>query len=161
MTAIRLFLILAVVLLPVTASAAVPWTGSPGSSVVDESSAGIYKLDNGQLSYNSSGSTSIIVARLNVTDTTATGYPGWTTMAIHAYDPGPSSQVRVTLIRVAAGTLTNIATCASSDNAMIQTSTCPILNSVDFNSGYIYEVVIEISRTSNTVSPFIGGIRLY
>jgi hypothetical protein len=157
----KLSLVLALVLLPMSAFAAVPWTGNPGTATVDETAAGAYAQDNSSLDYNASGSTTTIVGRLNVTDTTATGYPSWTTMEIRAYDPSPNSEVRAKLIRTSAGgTVSTVATCATSDSAMVQTVTCGIPQ-VDFNSGYIYAVSIELSRTSTAVSPFIYGVRIY
>lgn len=145
-----------------SAFAAVPWTGAPSTGEVDEASLGIYEHGTGSLGYlTGSSSTTTIVSRLNVTDTTASGLPGWTTMEIRAYDPSPNSEVRVKLFRLTAGTLTNIATCSTTDNAMITTSTCSLLNAVDFNSGYIYVVQMEVSRTSSAVSPFISGVRIY
>ena len=159
---LKLSLVLALLLLPMSAFAAVPWTGSPGSSTVDEAAAGIYKLDQGQLAYNAAGSTTTIVARLNVTDTTATGYPNWTTMALWGYDPSPNSTIVAKLFRyTSGGSITNIATCATTDSATLQVATCGLLNNVDFNSGYIYEVVIELGRSSTAVSPFVYGVRLY
>ncbi|HEX6101354.1 MAG TPA: hypothetical protein VF432_33875 [Thermoanaerobaculia bacterium] len=149
------------VLSPMSLFAAVPWTGAPGTSTVDDASTSLYANDNGGLTFNSTG-TGTIVSRLNVTDTTATGYPNWTTMEIRGYDPGVNSSLVVKLVRISSGgTMSTIATCATSDSAMVQTQTCSILNNVDFNSGYIYNVVIELGRTSTSVSPFIHGVRLY
>ncbi len=148
-------------LTPVAAFAAVPWTGAPSTAAVDEDSTSIFAYGTSSLGYNASGSTSTITARLNVTDTTATGLPGWTTMEIRSYDPDPSTEVRAQLVRLTAGGTSTIATCTSSDSAVITTSTCSLLNSVDFNSGYIYAVVIRITRTNTTYSPFITGVRLY
>jgi hypothetical protein len=154
-------MLFALVLAPMSAFAAVPWTGAPGTSTVDESSTSLYANDNGALTFNSTG-TGTIVARLNVTDTTATGFPGWTTMEIRGYDPGVNSSLVVKLIRISSGgTVSTIATCATADSAMVQTQTCSVLNNVDFNSGYIYNVSIELGRTSTAVSPFIYGVRLY
>lgn len=160
MKTLKLSLVLALALLPMSAFAAVPWTGTPSASVVDESSTSLYALDAGALKFNSG--TGTIVARMNVTDTTATGYPNWTTMELRGYDPGPNSSIVVKLFRyTAGGSVTNIATCASTDSATVQTATCSLLNAVDFNSGYTYDVVIELGRTSTSVAPFIYGIRLY
>lgn len=148
-------------LVPVTASAVSPWTGTPSTAAVDEASLGIFQVDTSSLGYNASGSVAAIVARLNVTDTTATGFPGWTTLEIRTYDPGPNSQVRAQLARVTAGGLSFIASCTSSDNALISTWQCPLLGSVDFNAGFLYVVVISITRTTNAVSPFITGVRIF
>ena len=159
MKTLKLSLVLALVLLPMSAFAAVPWTGVPSTGAIDEASTSLYAVDNGQLSFNSG--TGTIYSRLNVTDTTATGYPNWTTMEIRGYDPSASSTIVAKLIRhTSGGTQTTIATCATSDSAMVQTATCTLANAVDFNSGYIYDVVIELGRTSTSVSPFIYGVRL-
>jgi hypothetical protein len=157
---LRLSLVLAFVLLPITAFAQVPWTGSAGSFTVDEDSSLFYRYDTGQLSYDT-GATAPLIARMNVTDTTGTGYPGWTTMEIQGYDPSNKSLITVKLFRLTAGTATNIATCTSVDSPVVQTTTCPLLNAVDFNSGYIYEVQVEVTRTTNNVSPFMSAVRLY
>ena len=158
MKTLKLSLVLALVLLPMSAFA--DWTGAPSTGMIDESSAGIYSLDVASLGYNSSGSTTTIVSRLNVTDITGTGFPSWTTMEIRGYDPGASSQVRAKLFRVSAGTISNLATCQLTDNSMVSTSTCSI-PSLDFTAGYMYVVQIEVSRTSTSVSPFINGVRIY
>lgn len=157
----KLSLVIALVLLPISAFAAVPWTGNPGAASIDEGSTSLAAVDNSSLNFNSSGGTGTIVARLNLTDTTATGSPGWTNMQIWGYDPSPNSEIRVKLIRVSSGgTVTTMNTCSTSDSAMVQQVTCAI-GSVDFTSAYTYAISIELSRTSNTVSPFIYGVRLY
>ena len=160
MKTFKLSLVLALVLVPLTAFAEIPWSGSPGASAVDESAAALYEADTSTLGFKSGASTGTIVGRLNLTDTSATGYPAWTTMEIRGYDPGATSDVRAKLMRISGGTISNVATCSLSDNAMVQTVTCSIPQ-VDFNSGYIYVVQVEVGRTSTSVSPFISGVKIY
>lgn len=150
----------ALVLSPLSAFAAVPWSGSPGASVIDEGSTSLYEADTATLGFKAGASTGTIVGRINLTDTTATGYPGWTTIEIRGYDPGASSDVRAKLMRISGGTISNVATCATADDAMVQNVTCSIPQ-VDFNSGYIYVVQLEVIRTSTSVSPFISGVKIY
>lgn len=59
-----------VLLAPIAAWAQTAWTGDPGAGVIDEQSVGIYQADPGCISHNASGSTSTIVVRYNLTDTT-------------------------------------------------------------------------------------------
>ena len=151
-----------VLLTPVAAWAQTAWTGGPGAGVIDEQSVGIYTADPGGLSYNASGSTTNIVARYNLTDTTGFGTPGWTTIELGAYDPSPNSQVLVKIFRVSLlGTTSNISSCGSVDNALITKKQCTLTNAINFNDGNVYLVEVVISRSSTSVSPIFTGVRLF
>jgi len=146
------------------AALAQPWTAAPGAAVVDEQSAGIFQLDPGVLQYNASGSTSQILAYYNVTDTTATGSPSWTTLELAAFDNSPNSFVRAQLYRItpSSGLTSAIATCTSVDSSSITVQPCSLLGAtVNFNAGYIYALRITVSRTTTTLTPLFLGARLY
>lgn len=113
--------------------AAPPWTGAAGAGVPDEASAGLYELDTGSAKHNASGSTATLVFRYVLTDTSATGAPNWTTLAVDAYDPGTSSQVRAQLYRLTpGGTNFMITSCTSNDAAF--TAPPPALCSIPSTS---------------------------
>jgi hypothetical protein len=144
------------------AAFAQPWAGAAGAGVPDESVISIYDANVGSAGYNASGSTTTIVLRYTVNDTTATGAPSWTTLAVDAYDPGGSSFVRAQLYRLTPGGGNNMITsCTSNDAAVYSTTTCPLLNSVNFNTGDTYSMVVSISRSSTAVTPFFRSVRLY
>jgi hypothetical protein len=147
---------------PVAAWAQTAWTGAPGAGVIDEQSVGIYQADPGGISYNASGSTSTIVARYNLTDTTGFGTPGWTTIELGAYDPSPSSQVVIRVFRVKLlGSISMISACGSQDAGFISKWQCPLLTPINFNDGNVYTVEVAISRSSTSVSPIFTGVRLF
>lgn len=156
--AVLAFMLLA----PVAAWAQTAWTGAPGAGVIDEQSVGIYQADPGGISHNASGSTSTIVARYNLTDTTGFGTPGWTTIELGAYDPSPSSQVMIKVFRVnLLGSTSMISACGSLDAGFISKRQCPLLTPINFNDGNVYTVEVSISRSSTSVSPIFTGVRLF
>jgi hypothetical protein len=155
--------LLAVLTAPVAALAQ-PWTAAPGAAVIDEQSTGIFLLDPGVLQYNAAGSTSQILAYYNVTDTSATGNPAWTTLELAAFDNSPNSFVRAQLYRLtpSSGMTTSIAACTSVDSSSITVQPCSLLGAtVNFNAGYIYVLRITVSRTSTALTPMFLGARLY
>jgi hypothetical protein len=138
------------------------WSGAAGAGVPDESAAGIYQVDVGGAKYNASGSTNAIVLRYVITDTSATGSPGWTTVAVDAYDPGASSQIQVKLYRLTPGGTNNMFTsCTSADSAGFSTTTCSLLNSFNFNTNDTYTAEVTLTRSSTGVDPVFRAIRLY
>jgi hypothetical protein len=144
------------------AFAAVPWTGAAGAGVPDESNAGIYDASVGSVGYNAAGSTNSLVFRYVLTDTSATGLPGWTTLAVDGYDPGTSSEIRARLYRLTpGGTNYMITACTSNDAAVFSTKTCSLLSTVNFTSGDTYTLEVTVSRTSTAVSPLFRSVRLY
>jgi hypothetical protein len=45
---------------------------------------------------------------------------------------------------------------------LYSTTTCPLLNSVNFNSGGdTYALVVSVTRTSTAVTPIFRAVRLY
>lgn len=143
------------------AAQAQPWTGAGGAGVVDESALGIYQADEATIRYNTSGSTLPIQVYYNVTDTTGTGNPPWTTLELRYYDIYPDSYVGAQLIRLANGTKSTLINCTSFDSTT-GTVLCPLgSRTIDFNSGNIYAIVITISRSSTSSTPIFRGVRLY
>lgn len=151
-----------VLLAPVAVWAQTAWTGVPGAGVIDEQSVGIYEATPGGINHNASGSTSTIIARYNLTDTTGFGTPGWTKIELGAYDPSPSSQVMIKVFRInLLGTTSMISACGSGDAAFITKWQCNLLTPINFNDGNVYTVEVSISRSSTSVSPIFTGVRLF
>lgn len=159
----RLVVVVAsMLLLAAPAAFAQRWSGAAGAGVPDESAAGIYQADVGGVKYNASGSTNAIVLRYVINDTSATGSPSWTTVAIDGYDPGTSSQIQVKLYRLTpGGTNNNFTTCTSSDSAVYATTTCSLLGSFSFNTNDTYTAEVTLTRSSTGVDPVFRAIRLY
>ena len=139
-----------------------PWTGAAGAGVPDESAAGIYQAGVGSVGYNASASTAPIILRYVLTDTSATGVPPWTTLAVDAYDPGASSEIMARLFRLTpGGTNSMIKACKSNDASVYATSECPLLSSVNFTTGDTYTLEVTITRTSTSVTPLFRAVRLF
>lgn len=155
--------IVTVLIAPFAAQAAQPWTGAAGVATIDEQSIGIYDTYGTTLKYNNSGSTSNLIAYYNVTDTTGTGAPTWTTLELSYVDNSPSSSVKAWLVQSnpSTGVETILTTCSSVDSPYLTKKLCPLSSSVNFNAGYIYIVQVTISRSSNAVDPWLWGVRLY
>ena len=162
---IKLLLAIAAValLVPLEVQAGQPWTGAAGVATFDEQSIGIYDTYGTTLKYNGSGSTSAINAYYNVTDTTGTGTPSWTTLELNYYDNSPSSFVRAWLIQLnpTTGLESTLTTCTSTDSSLLAKRLCSISSSINFNAGYIYIVHVTISRSSAAVDPWFYGVRLF
>jgi len=146
------------------AAQAQPWTAAPGTGAVDETAAGIYQVDTGKLAYNASGSTSSIVARYNVTDTSGTGAPAWTNFELRYFDNSPNGSVTAQLARLSpgGGTISFLSTCSSTDSGVITVLACPLgAGTFNFSAGYIYQIVVTVSRSSTAADPWFLGTRLY
>ena len=158
-----LTLMFALLIAPLAAQAQ-PWAAAPGTGAIDEAALGIYQVDNGKLFYNSTGSINNILARYNVTDTSATGAPSWTTFELRYFDNSPSGSVNAQLVRLSpgGGTISTIAACNSTDSGTLTVLACPLAGAtVNFNAGYIYQVVVTLSRSSTSADPWFLGARLY
>jgi hypothetical protein len=159
MDRLLLTLIFFLLMAPIAAQAQ-PWTGAGGAGAIDESALGIYMADVATVGYNASGSTSPIVIYYNVTDTTGTGIPPWTTLELRYYDVYTDSYVRAQLIRMWDGSKSTIVTCTSFDSTT-GVVTCPLGATIDFSAGNLYAIAITISRSSTSSTPFFRGVRLY
>ena len=157
-----LLAMIAAVLIAPAAVGAQPWIGAPGAGGMDEQSLGIYRADTGLLGYNTS-STAAIVTRYTVTDTSGTGTPPWTTLELQYFDNSPNSVVSAYLYRyTATGPLNVVTSCTSTDAPAITSLACSLMgHSVNFNAGNIYTLVVTISRTSTSVTPYFTGVRIY
>jgi len=150
---------------PVAAQAQT-WIGTPGAAGIDETAAGLYDLSVGSLAYSSATSSlSSITAYINVTDTTATGNPSWSTLELAYTDRSPSGSVTATLVRLSTGGgSVSIVTCVSVDSATSTKVQCTFpAGTVNFNSIYAYAVVITLSRTSTADAPYprFHSVRLF
>lgn len=155
-------LVAALFITPATAQAQ-SWTGAPGAAVIDEQSAGIYDSDASYIAYKStSTSTTAIVARYNLTDTTASGTPSWNTLELRYYDNSANSQVQAKVLKVAlaSASTTTLATCTSTDSASFTSVTCP-LSTVNFTTGHTYIVEVTLTRSSSSATPYFIGTLVY
>lgn len=157
-----LLAVVASVLIAPTAVGAQPWIGAAGTGGMDEQALGIYKADTGLLSYNTT-STASIVTRYTVTDTSGTGTPPWTNLELQYFDNSPNSTVSAYLYwYTASGGLTTVTSCISTDAPYLTALSCSLGgHAVNFNTGRIYTLVVTISRTSSSATPYFGGVRLY
>ena len=154
-------MVFAVMLSPMSVFAATPWTGTPAAAVVDKSSPSGAWSDNTKLTFDATGSTGTILARMNVISTTNSTLPGWTTMEIRGFDSSSAQDVQVKLFRASSGSVSNIAQCDTADSASLQTVTCSLSSSVDFSSNN-YWVEIRVTRTSTAgTAPFLQSIKIY
>jgi hypothetical protein len=154
-------MLFALVLSPMSAFAATPWTGTPAAAVVDKSSPSGAWSDNTKLTFDATGSTGTILARMNVVSTTNSTSPGWTTMEIRGFDSSAAQDVQVKLFRASSGSVSAIAQCDTSDSGSVQTVTCGLSSSVDFSTNnYWIEIRVGRSSTSGT-APFLQSVRIY
>ena len=143
-------------------AAATPWTAGGPAAVIDESSVPLYAVTPPYLGFSSTAGNGVINAYFNVTDTTATSAPGWTTLEINYFDNHPQSQVTATLYRVdkCGGTATSICTAVSTDAAANNCARCYVNAALDFDL-YYYYVGVTIYRSSTSLAPKLYGVRLY
>lgn len=159
-----LFLMLAV-LFAVTAmpvmAATIPWTAAGTTAIIDETSVPLYALTPPYLGFNAS-SVGQITAYFNVTDTSATGLPGWTKLQLSYFDNAIPSQVTATLYRLdkCDGTTLQLCMVSSPDSAVNTCNTCTFTHVIDFNR-YEYYIVGTLYRAINTLDPKLIALKLY
>jgi hypothetical protein len=159
-----LFLMFAV-LFAVTAmpvmSATIPWTAAGTTAVIDESSVPLYALTPPYLGFNANG-VGVITAYFNVTDTSATALPGWTTLQLSYFDNAVPSQVTATLYRLdkCDGSILQLCMVASPDSTVNTCNTCTFTQVIDFNR-YEYYIVGTLYRAVNTLQPKLFDVKLY
>lgn len=157
-----LFLLFAVLLaMPVTA-VTIPWTAAGTTAVVDEGSVSLYALTPPYIGFNSTG-LGVITAYFNVTDTSATGLPGWTTLQLSYFDNAAPSQVTAALYRVdkCDGSILQLCLITSSDFSTNTCKTCSFAGSViDFNR-YEYYIHATLYRSSTALDPKLIALRLF
>ena len=138
-----------------------PWTAAGTTAVIDETSVPLYALTPPYIGFSATAGAGVIHAYFNVTDTTATGLPGWTTLEISAFDNHPQSQVQAVLYRLdkCNGTITAICGATSADNAQTTCARCNV-TPLDFTL-YDYYVHATIYRSSTSLAPKLYGVRLY
>ena len=143
------------------------WTAVASTGAIDEAPASvtppIYQFTGSALEYRTAGfaATAPIVARYNVTDIGGTGFPGWTTLELGAFDGGAASNVRATLFQVdpCTGQLTALCT-ANSDQTTSDCDRCNFTQLIDFTN-FLYMVEVTITRTSGNASPRAHTLRIF
>lgn len=143
-------------------AASPPWTAAGTTAVIDESSVSLYALTPPYIGFSAAPNTGVINAYFNVTDTSATAFPGWNTLEISAFDNHPQSQVSATLYRLdkCNGTVTALCTATSADSAQVTCARCAFNSPLDFTL-YDYYVTVSIYRSSSALTPRLYGVRLY
>lgn len=152
-------LALSLAVLPLTAVHAATWTAVASSGTVDEASLGSFAVTGPNLSHNAASLTDI-VARYNITDTSGTGLPGWTTLEMTASN-ATGGMVRADLYQVDACGGDDLQLCIIFAQGGPSCRTCTFgAGTFDFNN-YLYYVEVRVSRTSTANTPYAAAFRLY
>jgi hypothetical protein len=158
-----LFLVLAVLsAVPVmAATGSIPWTAAGTTAIIDETSVPLYALNPPYLSFNTT-SVGLITAYFNVTDTSATGFPGWNTLQISYFDNAAPSQVTAKLYQVdkCDGTPVQLCFVAGFDSATNTCNACTFTQFIDFNR-YEYYVLVTLYRATTALDPKLFAVRIY
>lgn len=155
-----LFVLSVLAAMPLTA-ATIPWTAAGTTAVIDESSVPLYALNPPYLSFNGSG-VGIITAYFNVTDTSATSFPGWNTLQLSYFDNAAPSQVTARLYQVDKCDGTQIQLCfvAGFDSATNTCNSCSFTQFIDFNR-YEYYVLVTLYRATTALDPKLFALRIF
>ena len=139
----------------------IPWTAAGTTAVIDESSVPLYALTPPYLGFNGSG-VGVITAYFNVTDTSATGFPGWSTLRLSYFDNAAPSQVTATLWQVdkCDGTQVQLCFVAGFDSATNTCNTCSFTQLIDFNR-YEYYIQATLYRATTALQPKLFAVRLF
>jgi hypothetical protein len=163
----RFALIAAVLLLLPLAAQAAPlhWTAVASTGTVDPNSNGIYGYSGAggspALGYNSSGSLVSITSRYNVTNTTGTETPAWTTFEMGYTDPTAGGAVVARLYQVDPCTGNTTQICQINSVTATQSCRSCTFSASTFNfSTETYMVVVSIIRTSSTQFPLLYTLRI-
>jgi hypothetical protein len=156
-----LFLLSAVLLAAPLAAATIPWTAAGTTAVIDETSVPLYAMNPPYISFNGSG-VGLITAYFNVTDTSATGFPGWNTLQLSYFDNAAPSQVTAKLYQVDKCDGTQIQLCfvAGFDSATNTCNSCSFTQFIDFNR-YEYYVLVTLYRATTALDPKLFAVRIY
>jgi hypothetical protein len=155
-----LLMLFAVLLAMPAMAATIPWTAAGTTAVIDESSVPLYALTPPYLGFNAS-SVGQITAYFNVTDTSATGFPGWNTLTLSYFDNAAPSQVTAALYRVdkCDGSILQLCFVGSPDSATNTCNSCSFTQAIDFNR-YEYYIHATLYRALNTLQPKLFALRL-
>lgn len=142
-----------------------PWTAAGPTGMPDEAFVQNYRAQTGALSYigfSSSPQDNFIRLYFNVTDTSASGYPAWSSLELSYFDDSPNSEVKATLYRLdrCNGTRKTECTVTSRDAAGPTCGRCTFTNQIDFYD-YTYYVEVDISRSMATLDPKLFALRIY
>jgi hypothetical protein len=160
---VRIALVVLLSMLPFAAHAQpLHWTAVGSTGTVDPQSTGIYLFTGAGITYNSSGSTVSILARYNVTNTTGTETPSWTTLEMGYTDPSSGGGVLAQLIQV--DPCTGNTTTICSVNSVTATKSCRSCtfasNTINFSTK-LYYVQVILNRTSTTQFPTLYTLRIF
>jgi hypothetical protein len=155
-----LLLGLASFFLLISAASAQSWTAAASTGAVDESVASLYQVTTTSLGYNSTTSTSFLIARYNVTcqgDDT----PAWTTFEMLANNDNVTNGVIAILyaINKTTGNSSTVATISSTASSSTTTYSTSVSGLNCANNYYVVEA--ELGRPSSANHPLLYGVRLY
>jgi hypothetical protein len=156
-----LFLLFAVLLAAPLTAATIPWTTAGTTAIIDETSVPLYAMNPPYISFNGSG-VGLITAYFNVTDTSATSFPGWNTLQISYFDNAAPSQVTAKLFQVDKCDGTQIQLCfvAGFDSATNTCNSCSFTQFIDFNR-YEYYVLVTLYRATTALDPKLFAVRIF
>ncbi|MES1239976.1 MAG: hypothetical protein ABUT39_00005 [Acidobacteriota bacterium] len=161
MTRRILFLLFAVLCAMPSMAQTIPWTAAGTTAVIDESSVPLYALTPPYIGFNGSG-VGVITAYFNVTDTSGTGLPGWSTLRISYFDNAAPSQVSAALWQVdkCDGTQVQLCFVAGFDSATNTCHSCSFTQIIDFNR-YEYYIQAQLYRATTALQPKLFALRLF
>lgn len=142
-------------------AASPPWTAVGTTVTIEDSSVPLYDLLPPYLHFKA-GSTGVINGYFNVTDTTATGLPGWNTLEMSSFDNSQASQVTATLYQLdrCNGTVTMLCSVTSTDINANVCKSCTFTNGIDFTKNS-YWITVLLYRGLSTVDPKLFSVRVY
>lgn len=155
-------MILAAILIAPTLALAQPWTAAGPTAVVDPTATGLYTVAPQYIGFALGAGAGNIITRFNVTDTTASGLPGWNTLEMSYFDNSPNSQLTASLIRLdkCNGSLNTMCTVTSTDSSSTTCIRCTFATPIDFNL-YTYYVRVTINRTDTVSTPRLFTVRVF
>jgi hypothetical protein len=138
------------------------WTAVASTGTIDPLSNGIYVFAGAGLTYNSSGALTTILARYNVTNTTGTETPAWTTLEMGFTDPTSGGAVSARLFQVdpCTGSSTQLCQIASVTATQSCRSCTFSASSINFSTN-LYYVLITINRSATNQLPVLYTLRIF
>ena len=148
------------------------WSTAASTCAVDETSAGKYQTNNGELRFLAAG-TGQIIARCNITNPLDTSkFPPWNSLQITYRDPDASAvntsanQVEIALRRVAyingvSETITTFNSSVRPASQFAQWTLHPVNHAFDFYN-YAYYLQIKLTRSTSVGNdPGVYRVRLW
>jgi hypothetical protein len=144
------------------ASFANHWTSVCSAGAIDESGFGRFVFSNSSLTF-ATGATGPVSARYNVTNTSTSNIPPYTTLELGSLDTSTFGSVHATLYEVTpcTGAITAICTVTSTTQATADCNTCTFPNTTFNFSTNLYYVLVTLLRTSSNATIRANTLRIY